>query len=90
MLPLKLLFCVAGKLGRPQKATARCRLGNLRRAVDRHQFHRVFGVYCTSTDSGNQSCPEASIPDLAVRIIRLFEQFSLGLSESNLTVVFPF
>ena len=43
-----------------------------------------------STDSGNQSCPEASIPDLAVRIIRLFEELSLGSSESNLTLVFPF
>jgi hypothetical protein len=42
------------------------------------------------TDSGNQSCPEASIPDLAVRIIRLFEELSLGSSESNLTLVFPF
>jgi hypothetical protein len=40
------------------------------------------------TVSGNQSCPEASIvPDLAVRIIRLFEQPSLGFSESNLTFV---
>jgi len=42
------------------------------------------------TDSGNQSCPEASIPDLAVRIIRLFEELSLGSSESNLTLVFSF
>jgi hypothetical protein len=44
----------------------------------------------TPTDSGNQSCPEASIPDLAVRIIRLFEELSLGSSESNLTLVFSF
>src|SRR5271170_7051671 len=43
-----------------------------------------------STESGNQSCPEASIPDLAVRIIRLFEELSLGSSEPNLTLVFPF
>jgi hypothetical protein len=42
------------------------------------------------TDSGNQSCPEASIPDLAVRIIRLFEQLGLGFSEPNLTLVFHF
>jgi hypothetical protein len=43
-----------------------------------------------TTDSGNQSCPEASIPDLAVRIIRLFEELSPGSSESNLTLIFPF
>jgi hypothetical protein len=41
------------------------------------------------TEGGNQSCPEASIPDLAVRIIRLFEQSSLGFSESKLALVFP-
>jgi hypothetical protein len=35
-------------------------------------------------------CPEASPPDLADRIIRLFEQSSLGFSESKLTLVFPF
>jgi hypothetical protein len=51
--------------------------------------HAVGGVVLTkitldttvrerSTDSGNQSCPEASIPDPAVRIIRLFEELSLG------------
>src|SRR4051812_28023334 len=40
--------------------------------------------------TGNQSYPEASIPDLAVRIIRLFEQLSLDFSESNLTLCFPF
>ena len=41
------------------------------------------------TEEGNQSCPEAPIPDLAVRIIRLFEELNLGFSESNLTLV-PF
>src|SRR5579859_7119710 len=46
-------------------------------------------TYVGRTEGGNQSCPEASIPDLAVRIIRLFEQSSLGFSESKLTLVFP-
>jgi hypothetical protein len=40
--------------------------------------------------SSTPSCPEASPPDLADRIIRLFEQSSLGFSESKLTLVFPF
>jgi hypothetical protein len=31
------------------------------------------------TDPGNQSCLEASIPDLAVRIIRLFEELKSWL-----------
>jgi hypothetical protein len=36
-----------------------------------------------NTDSGNQSCPEASIPDLAVRINRLFEELSLKTTHTT-------
>jgi hypothetical protein len=48
------------------------------------QYH----VIALSTEGGNQSCPEASMADRAVQIIRLFEQPSLGFSESNRSLVF--